>query len=279
MGIASVEVLDSTNITFLLKGDFPETLKLTTRLTDPYHDGFYSIEVKDSVGNTRTLSDTIQGFTIAFPEIEASGPAILYRNNSIGFFSCDSLKIRNYGTLPFVFKNAYMLENIYFSVPQSQLPFTLLPGESRQLNVCYRPLETRGDSLFRDTLIFSHNCLVQYIPLEGESREMTYSGDARCDIKLRLTTEKVPAAFLLKQNAPNPVQESTSITFALKDAAPVKITLYDTRGMAIATLLDESKSAGTYELEFIPKDIANGVYMYELQSGETRLNRTMLIAR
>jgi hypothetical protein len=279
MGIASVDILDSTNITFVLEGEFPETLNLKTALTDPYRDGFYSVQVTDSVGNSRTLRDTIQGFTIAFPEIATSGPAIVYENNSIGFFSCDSLKIMNNGTLPFVFKNSYMLENIYFSVPQTQFPLTLQPGESRMIQVCYRPLETRSDSLFRDTLIFAHNCLEQRIPLEGKSLEIIYSGNAQCDVKLRLTTEKVPAAFLLKQNAPNPVQEKTAITFALKDAAPVRITLYDARGMAVATMLDEVKSAGTYELEFIPKNIPNGLYMYELQSGEMRLSRTMLIAR
>ncbi|MES2765335.1 MAG: T9SS type A sorting domain-containing protein [Bacteroidota bacterium] len=277
-GIQSVEIFEAVNFTFTSELNFPNTARLTGVLTDPLKDGFYAIRTMDSVGNITEHRDTIQGFTISFPTISSSGAAISYVDNPIGFFSCDSIEISNYGTMPFVFDNVYALENIYFSLPQSQFPITLQPGESRRIQVCYRPLEAT-DGEFRDTLIFTHNCLLKRIPLRGTSLASIYSGDARCDVKLRLTTEKILGTFILEQNIPNPVQEETSVIFGLTDPAQVKITLYDSRGMLVSTLLDEKRNAGTYELQFVPKDIPNGIYMYELQSGVTRISRTMVIAR
>lgn len=278
MGIASVEVIENTNMTFSFEGNIPVSARLSGLLTDPFKDGFYTIRTIDSMGNVSELRDTIQGFTIAFPGIAVAGDAIVYNENTIGFLSCDSLKISNYGLLPFHFKNPFMLENVYFSVPPAQFPITLQPGEERWINICYRPLETRSDG-FKDTLIFAHNCLVKQIPLRGESIATTFSSNANCEVKLRLTTEKVPAAFSLEQNIPNPVQQETSVSFSVKESGPVKIALYDARGMLVTTILNEYYAAGTYEMQFIVKDIPNGIYMYELQAGAERLNRMMLIAK
>ncbi|HYF02116.1 MAG TPA: T9SS type A sorting domain-containing protein, partial [Patescibacteria group bacterium] len=252
--------------------------RLTGFLTDPYKDGFYTVRTIDSIGNVSELRDTIQGFTINFPGISGIGPAITYKDKSIGFMSCDSLKISNYGLLPFVFNTPYMLKNLYFSMPQVQFPLTLMPGEERWIQVCYRPLETHLEG-FQDTLIFTHNCLVQAIPLHGESIATTYSANAQCDVRVMLSTSRVPPTSILEQNIPNPVQGETRVAFALKEAGRVKIALYDTRGILVTTIVDKYQEAGIYEMQFMPKDIPNGIYFYELQAGSDRISRMMVITR
>lgn len=278
MGLQSVEIIEEKNFTFTSEINFPETVRLSGVLTNPYEDGYYAVRAMDSIGNVTEYRDTIQGFTISFPSIASSGAAITYQENPIGVFSCDSLEIKNHGNFPFVFDNIYTLGNTYFSLPQSQFPITLQPGETRRVQVCYRPLEST-EGAFRDTLIFSHNCLLQKIPLEGASVATIYSGEANCGVKLRLTTEKVADAFVLKQNVPNPVQQRTSFTFAVAKPGVIKITLYDSRGTVVAVLLDEKRNAGVYDVEFTPGDLPNGIYFYEMQAGATRISRTMVIAQ
>jgi hypothetical protein len=87
--------------------------------------------------------------------------------------------------------------------------------------------------------------------------------------------KEMPAAFELFQNYPNPFNPSTSITFRLSRFAFVSVKVYDVLGREVATLVNEWKEAGTYNIQFdIRPDPASaggsfdifssGVYFYRL---------------
>ena len=46
------------------------------------------------------------------------------------------------------------------------------------------------------------------------------------------------------------------------------IKVYDILGNEIATLMDEEKSVGTYELTWNAENLPSGVYFYQLKAGE-----------
>lgn len=77
--------------------------------------------------------------------------------------------------------------------------------------------------------------------------------------------------FFLYQNYPNPFNPSTVISYQLPAAGDVNLKVYDVLGRYVATLVDEYKEAGSYEVEFNPESSiqqpASGVYFYQLKVG------------
>jgi hypothetical protein len=73
-----------------------------------------------------------------------------------------------------------------------------------------------------------------------------------------------PNGFVLEQNYPNPFNPLTHIKYAIAGKQFVSIKVYDVIGNEIATLVNEEKPAGTYEVEFNATNISAGVYYYSL---------------
>jgi photosystem II stability/assembly factor-like uncharacterized protein len=94
-----------------------------------------------------------------------------------------------------------------------------------------------------------------------------YTGTTDIDDDINFVNE-----FTLQQNYPNPFNPSTKIRFTVGDAyyaSPTHVLLrvYDVLGKEVATLVNEYKPAGRYEVEFDASDITSGVYFYRLTSG------------
>ena len=88
----------------------------------------------------------------------------------------------------------------------------------------------------------------------------------------------------LGQNRPNPMFGETTIRFALPDAAPVHLRVYDVRGRAVATIAQRTMSAGEHMLHWNGRDdagnrVAQGMYFYELTVGGQRFTRKMMVVR
>ena len=56
------------------------------------------------------------------------------------------------------------------------------------------------------------------------------------------------------------------MSFNLPQNAFVTIKVYDVLGNELATLVNEEKSAGSYEVEFNANGLASGMYLYTLQT-------------
>ncbi len=76
-----------------------------------------------------------------------------------------------------------------------------------------------------------------------------------------------PKNIVLYQNYPNPFNPVTNIIYKVPYAANVKITIYNSLGQKISTLVDELKNKGTYEVQFDGSNLASGVYFYRMQVG------------
>jgi hypothetical protein len=58
----------------------------------------------------------------------------------------------------------------------------------------------------------------------------------------------------------------------------VSLKVYDVLGNEVAVLINEEKTAGDYEVEFLAKGIPSGIYFYRLQSGTSiETNRMVLL--
>jgi len=78
----------------------------------------------------------------------------------------------------------------------------------------------------------------------------------------------IPANFILEQNYPNPFNPSTVISWQSPVGSHQTLKVYDLLGNEVATLVDEYKTAGSYEVEFSAKGLTSGIYFYRLQASD-----------
>jgi uncharacterized membrane protein len=85
--------------------------------------------------------------------------------------------------------------------------------------------------------------------------------------------------FTLNQNYPNPFNPSTKISFTIPQTANVKLSIYNAIGEKIAELMNEVKSAGTYDVDFNASELSSGIYLYRLEAGEFIQTRKMSLMK
>lgn len=76
-----------------------------------------------------------------------------------------------------------------------------------------------------------------------------------------------PKEYILSQNYPNPFNPTTTIKYSLPKAGIVKLTVYNAIGSKVATILNEYKQPGNYSVQFNSSNLASGIYLYRLESG------------
>jgi hypothetical protein len=101
--------------------------------------------------------------------------------------------------------------------------------------------------------------------------------------------EIAPSVFSLSQNYPNPFNPSTTINYQLPVNSFVTLKVYDVLGNEVATLINEEKLAGEYEIEFSAiggsasggnaTSLPSGVYFYKLQAGSFIEMRKMILLK
>ena len=85
--------------------------------------------------------------------------------------------------------------------------------------------------------------------------------------------------FVLYQNYPNPFNPSTKISWQSSVSGWQTLKIYDMLGNEIATLVNEDKPPGIYEVEFIPESLSSGIYLYKLYSGGFVQTKKMILLR
>lgn len=78
---------------------------------------------------------------------------------------------------------------------------------------------------------------------------------------------------------PNPFNPSTTIRFSLPQASRVNLTVFNTLGEKVVTLVNEEKAAGVHNVRFDASSLASGVYLYRLTAGDNVLTRKVIVLR
>lgn len=77
--------------------------------------------------------------------------------------------------------------------------------------------------------------------------------------------DAIPLEFSLRQNYPNPFNPSTTIRYDIPRMANVSLKIYNTLGQVVASLVEELKEPGRYEVKWNP-DVSSGIYFCRLQA-------------
>ena len=89
----------------------------------------------------------------------------------------------------------------------------------------------------------------------------------------------VPLEFELSQNYPNPFNPSTTIKFSLPTTSSVKLSVFNILGEEVQTLVNETKEAGIYTINFNASQLNSGIYFYKLETRNFLLVKKMSLIR
>jgi hypothetical protein len=91
--------------------------------------------------------------------------------------------------------------------------------------------------------------------------------------------EILPGSFKLFQNYPNPFNPSTTIRYELPEKSLVTINIYSVLGEEIATLVNEGKDVGSYQVRFDGTGLSSGVYFYRMRARDFVETKKLLLLR
>jgi hypothetical protein len=88
-----------------------------------------------------------------------------------------------------------------------------------------------------------------------------------------------PNQIILEQNYPNPFNPATKIKFSIPESSIIVIKIYNAVGSELATLLNEIKQPGTYEVSFNAVDLSSGAYFYSIETDNFREVKKMILIK
>ena len=196
---------------------------------------------------------------------------LFYQNNNINSISCFNNGTANMQFNGSIISGSGASAYLIISGGGSQ---TVTPNQSYDISLQFTP--NSGDT----TALLNIDCTeigtLNNIYLVGHNYNTTV------DVEEEINTT-LPTEFVLNQNYPNPFNPSTIISFQLPASSNVTLKVYDILGNEVATLVNEYKNAGTYEIDFNPassiKNSASGVYFYRLQAGDYLETKKMLLLK
>ena len=100
----------------------------------------------------------------------------------------------------------------------------------------------------------------------GDSGTILYTNNGGETFTENEIADEVINSFYLFQNYPNPFNPSTKISWQSTVGSWQTLKIYDVLGNEVATLVDEFKPAGSYEIEFDASSLTSGVYFYQIQA-------------
>ncbi len=146
---------------------------------------------------------------------------------------------------------------------------TLFAGESVDVLI---NLNTEGMDLdvYQVILEFTHNDVNRITPIFVELN--VTGSDVREEVEM-------PLEFDLAQNYPNPFNSSTAIGYSIEQNSRVMLTVYDITGREVAALVDDYVDTGRYRLTFDASVLANGIYIYKLESEGRVATKKMVLLK
>ncbi|MBN1153854.1 choice-of-anchor D domain-containing protein, partial [candidate division KSB1 bacterium] len=100
----------------------------------------------------------------------------------------------------------------------------------------------------------------------------------------KLATNVMPAMYRLDQNYPNPFNPETTIRYYIPESASVSLTIFNTMGQTIKTVVDTFMPAGDHVVVWQADDdtgtsVSSGIYIYRLKTDRVTIVRKMILLR
>jgi len=117
---------------------------------------------------------------------------------------------------------------------------------------------------------------------QRESDIVSVSPDYKINVvstSVDYNNSQIPLSFELFQNYPNPFNPETVISYQLAVNSFIKLKIYNLLGREIATLVNEEKSSGNYEIKFDGTNFSSGIYYYTIIAGNFTQTKKMVLLK
>ena len=109
--------------------------------------------------------------------------------------------------------------------------------------------------------------------------QIDYDGTTENIGEVEVIINNTPNEYSLIQNYPNPFNPSTIISFTVPERTKVVLKIYDILGKEVAELINDIKSPGRYEVEFISNGLPSGIYFYSFRAGKFTDSKKMILMK
>ena len=116
----------------------------------------------------------------------------------------------------------------------------------------------------------------QTMTFEFDFSKFAFGDETTASVEEEVT---VPSEFRLLQNYPNPFNPATTISFSIPSPEFISLKVYDILGNEVATLVNEEKPAGEYDITFDASTFTSGVYLYRLSAGSFTEMKKMILMK
>ncbi len=218
--------------------------------------------------NLTLIKDSTTGLTVflesAIPELSTSTNLMDFDSLKIQTGTIDTLYISNDGYT--VLNLETELLNASGFILESFFDRILRPGDEIMQRIFFFPTETID---YEGTILITSEAGTDTVYLSGRGISVGIEDDPNT----------LPKDIILFQNYPNPFNPSTKIKFEVSEFNNVKLSIYAISGRLIQTLLNKEIPAGKHEIEWNAGNIASGVYIYTLETGNTTLTKKLLLLK
>jgi len=123
-----------------------------------------------------------------------------------------------------------------------------------------------------------HNSKYIVSALLGSYKLLGLTSPALTAVDAVNSENNLPSDFTIYQNYPNPFNPSTNIKFSIPQATHVRLTIYDAVGKIIQTLINDDMAPGIHTIQWSPRNIASGIYIYRIEAGNyVKANKMLLM--
>ncbi len=130
-----------------------------------------------------------------------------------------------------------------------------------------------------DTNEAFNNCYLKMAWSGGESVSSKFSIVPNTTAIFDHQNTARPTGFQLFPNFPNPFNPSTVISYQLSAVSNVQLSVFNTLGQPVKTLVNGQQAPGSYQVKFNANELASGVYFYHLQVGAHAQTQKMILMR
>jgi len=269
----------------ILKNQWSGTNDTWEQATYPVQAGtnvFMWQYIKDSGTTAGSDCAWIDDIILPSSGTQTGAPAFIVDVQNLSF---GNVTVNDTHTLPVTISNtgtASMIGTITTSEPFcfGQIPadnvheftYQLAPGAFLTFNVNFTPLANQAYSA--DLIITSDDPFAPLTTITVTGQGMPVSN----------TDPVSPAVTVLTGNHPNPFNPTTTISFSLKEKAPMTLEIYNILGQKVKTLVSDVMDKGTHNVVWNGKDnsgrnVASGVYFYRMKSGSYTSTKKMIMMK